>query len=263
MAGLDAARASGGRPPPRRGRSCRRACRSAGRRPRGGPPGPRGPQATGAAGWPPGSELRCAPISARRNSISCSSSIEVEKPGRAGVAPAPLGAGDHRHVHLVVGGPQRDFALAGALAAHDLAHEHRDLRAPQRPQVVDDALGVAFLRRRRPRSRRRSSAISASSPSSIALDPRRARSRAARACRSSCPRTGAGRRRGTSTPASISSAAIPCARAEVFSYMKRPVSVIRPDVQGLGDRRRRRERQPVHQVPHDLGRAGGARGRRG
>ena len=222
----------------------------------------RGPQATGAAGCPPGSELRCAPTSARRNSISCSSSIAVEKPAARRVAPAPLGAGDHRDVDLVVGGPQRDFSLAGALAAQDLADEHRDLRAPQRPQVVDHALGVAFLGpgggevgggrgRPAPARRRRSAGCG------------RARSRAGRACRSSCPRTGAGRRPERPRPASISSAAISCARGEVFSYMKRPVSVIRPTysasaISGVGEKARL-----VHQLPHDLGRARGAAGPRG
>ena len=39
----------------------------------------------------------------------------------------------------------------------------------------------------------------------------------------------------TSTPASISSAAIRCVLAPVFSYMNRPVSVTSADVEGPGD----------------------------
>ena len=69
----------------------------------------------------------------------------VEKPAARVCPPPPWARAITRHVDLVVGGPQRDFALAGALAAQDLADEHRHLRAAQRPQVVDDALGVAFL----------------------------------------------------------------------------------------------------------------------
>ena len=68
-----------------------------------------------------------------------------------------------------------------ALAAQELADEHRDLRALQRPQVVDDALGVALLgpglgevlgaQRRPSRAPRRRSAGSARArcPSSASL----------------------------------------------------------------------------------------------
>ena len=49
--------------------------------------------------------------------------------GGAAVPAAALGAGDHRHVDVVVGGPQGDFVLALALAVGELAHERRDLRA--------------------------------------------------------------------------------------------------------------------------------------
>src|SRR5665213_1735133 len=74
--------------------------------------------------------------------------VELERRGETGRAPvssAPLRPCDHRHVHIVVGGAQRDFALALALAASQLAYERRELRALQRPQVVDDALRVALL----------------------------------------------------------------------------------------------------------------------
>ena len=49
----------------------------------------------------------------------------------------------------------------------------------------------------------------------------------------------------TSTPASISSAAIRCAPASVFSYMNLPVSVTRPDVERRGDLRRQRDPEPL------------------
>ncbi len=39
--------------------------------------------------------------------------------------------------------------------------------------------------------------------------------------------------------------------------MKQPVSVISPDVQRVGDRRRQLDAERVHQIPDDLGGAGG------
>ena len=42
---------------------------------------------------------------------------------------AALGARDHGHVDVVVGGAQRHFVLALSLAARELAHERGDLRA--------------------------------------------------------------------------------------------------------------------------------------
>ena len=63
-------------------------------------------------------------------------------------APAP-GAGDRRDVDLAVGGAQRHL-LARAVAVEQLARQRRDLRAVDRAQVVDDALGVALLGAGRP-----------------------------------------------------------------------------------------------------------------
>ena len=61
----------------------------------------------------------------------------------------------------------------------------------------------------------------------------------------------------TSTPASISSAAIRCAPALVFSYMNRPVSVTSatysaPAISGVSS-----APEQLRQLEHDLGRAGG------
>ena len=126
-----------------------------------------------------------------------------------------------------------------ALPAHDLADEHRDLRAPQRAQVVDDALGVAFLGpgaaevlgvERGP----------AQLAVVVALDPRERERQQDQLAVRHRPRTGGGRRRARPRPASISSAAIWCARGVVFSYMNRPVSVISPTysasaISGVGD----------------------------
>ena len=116
----------------------------------------------------------------------------------------------------------------GALAAEDLAHEHRDLRALQRPQLVDDALGVALLGVRRRRSPRRSSVDQRELAVVEALDLRERDRRAARACRSACPRTGAGRRPGRRRPLRSARRPSGAPAGPVFSYMKRPVSVIRP-----------------------------------
>ena len=135
----------------------------------------------------------CAAIASRRNAISSS---RVERRGEARGATVPtaaLGAGDDRDVDVVVGRAQRDFVLALALAAGELAHERRDLRALQRPQLVDDALGVALLGAGRARSPRRS-APPASARRRRSAASGRAPAPAARACPSACPRRGAGRR---------------------------------------------------------------------
>src|SRR5437762_3960682 len=71
------------------------------------------------------------------------------EPSRLPVPPATSGAGDDRHVDLAVGRPQRDLlaprARRGAVLAEQVARERGDLRALDRAQVVDDALGVALL----------------------------------------------------------------------------------------------------------------------
>src|SRR4051794_9896606 len=65
----------------------------------------------------------------------------------APVAAAAARAGDGRHVDGAVGRAQRDL-LAGTVAVKQFAGERGDLRALDRAQVVDDALGVALLRPR-------------------------------------------------------------------------------------------------------------------
>ena len=203
MAGLDAARASAGRPPRRRGSSIP-AGLSISRTPSIAPAPRRrrgGAQATVAAAL----AVRGAGAAARRSpragtpTSSSGSSVGGEA-GGAAVSAAALGAGDDRDVDVVVGGPQRDFVLALALAAGELAHEHRDLRPLQRPQLVDDALGVALLGLGAvevlgaQRDERELAVVVALRPAPSASAEQR------ELARSACPRTGAGRRRARRRP---------------------------------------------------------------
>src|SRR3954469_24277200 len=173
--------------------------------------------------------------------------------GRAAMAAAAAGAGDGRHVDVAVGRAQRDL-LACAVAVEQLARQRRDLRALDRAQVVDDALGVALLRAGHPevvagqvRERQRAVVeaveVRERAPEQLELRVRHPLVEPAVDPVHVDPR-----------PDQLGGHHVR-ARAGVLVHELAGVRH-EADVQRLGDLERRRDAQRGHEVPHDLGRAG-------
>ena len=150
-------------------------------------------QASVAAACPSEDGCSCAAIASRRNAISSSGSSVVEKPAARRCPPPPWARAitDTSTSSSVARSETLCWPLRSPL--RELAHERRDLRALQRAQLVDDALGVALLgvgalevlgAERRERQLAGVEALQL---------PERER-RAARACPAACPRTAGGRR---------------------------------------------------------------------
>ncbi len=174
---------------------------------------------------------------------------------RAAVSAAALGARDGRHVDVVVGRAQRDFVLALALAARELAHEHGDLRALERAQLVDDALRVALLGVRAIevlRAQRRDRELPVVEALQLREREREQRELAQRHALIE-PAVDAGH-----VDARLDQLGGHEVRTRPRVLVHEAAGVgDQPDVQGLGDRRRGAHVEPVHQVPHDLRRARG------
>ena len=148
----------------RRARSSRRACRSAGRRPSAHATSTLRracrPRAVGRA-------CSCAAIALAQEGDQLVGLERRREARRAAVAAAALDARAITETSTSSSVARSEtLRWPAALAAAQLAHERRDLRALERPQLVDDALGVAVARRS---ARSKSAALSTaivSSPSS-------------------------------------------------------------------------------------------------
>ena len=162
----------------------------------------------------PGCGCSCAEIAERRKSIS---SVERQGGGEPAArrCPPPPWARAMIETSTSSSVARREpFCSPFFSRRTELSNEHRDLGALERPQLVDDALGVASsastARNRRGQDGHRQL------PQVVALH-RPGRRHQLQLAGRGCPRRAGGRRAATSTPASISSAAIsrgggPCSR---------------------------------------------------
>ena len=150
--------------------------------------------------------------------------------GRAAVAAAALRRARSRETSTR-SSVARSETLRAAVASpspRQVAHERRRPRCP-RPSAGGRRRPRSSSRRRRSRrSPSRVRCVTRQQPAVEALDVREPARQQLELARAACPRRGGGRSRGRRRPASISSAAISCARGPVFSYMNLPVSVTRP-----------------------------------
>ena len=136
--------------------------------------------------WAPRRSFSCAPTS-RAHALGQLVDRQLgREAGRLAMAAAAELAGDARHVDAAVGRAQRHLAPARAVGRQQVADEHGDRGVLDGAQVVDDALGVGLERVRlgevvAGQVGQRDRAVVE------ALDPRRARGRAAGRARTGSP----------------------------------------------------------------------------